>query len=75
MSNASVTISGLAEGSKGAELEPLGMDAGAFHLPAPPPPAYHPPLKDARDYPGFRGIGSLSGSIVFCLGSCPDLKI
>jgi hypothetical protein len=53
VSNASVNISGLPEGSKGAELEPLGMDAGTFHLIAPPPSNYRPPLKEARDYPGF----------------------
>jgi hypothetical protein len=56
VSNASVNISGLPEGSNAAELEPLGMDAGTFHLIAPPPSNYRPPLKEARDYPGFADM-------------------
>jgi YD repeat-containing protein len=55
LSNASVNISGLAEGSNAAELEPMGMNAGAFHLIAPPPPQ-HPPLVEARTYPGFADM-------------------
>jgi hypothetical protein len=37
----------------------MGMNAGAFHLIAPPPsPFNNPLLKEARNYPGFGGIGS-----------------
>jgi hypothetical protein len=53
LSNASVNISGLAEGSNAAELEPMGMNAGAFHLIAPALPAYRLLLKGDCDYPGF----------------------
>jgi hypothetical protein len=59
VSNSSVKISGAPEGSNAAELEPMGMNAGAFHLIAPPPsPFNHPPLKDARSYPGFADSAS-----------------
>jgi hypothetical protein len=53
VSNASVRLPGATDSSVAAELEPLGMDAGAFHLIAPHPPSYRPRLKEARDYPGF----------------------
>jgi hypothetical protein len=58
VSNASVRLPGAVDSSGGAELEPMGMDAGAFHLIAPPPPNYRPPLKEARDYPGFADSSS-----------------
>jgi YD repeat-containing protein len=56
VSNASVRLPGAVDSSGGAELEPMGMDAGAFHLIAPPPPNYRPPLVQARTYPGFADM-------------------
>jgi YD repeat-containing protein len=57
ISNASVSIPGAAVGSGSAELEPMGMNAGSFHLIAPPPPS-HTTLVAARTYPGFSDTTS-----------------